>query len=86
MYGQRSGALIGVSSSKDQIQEFVDVNKFTSRSTWSNCNRGAMDTLATIYKDKKLLDDIQKERNHYYKMIQERGDVFTREARNAASR
>lgn len=80
MYGQRSGALIGVSSSKDQIQEFVDVNKFTSRSTWSNCNRGAMDTLATIYKDKKLLDDIQKERNHYYKMIQERGDVFTREA------
>ena len=74
MYGQRSGALIGVSSSKDQI------NKFTSRSTWSNCNRGAMDTLATIYKDKKLLDDIQKERNHYYKMIQERGDVFTREA------
>lgn len=25
MYGQRSGALIGVSSSKDQIQEFVDV-------------------------------------------------------------
>ena len=46
--------LIGVSSSKDQIQEFVDVNKFTSRSTWSNCNRGAMDTLATIYKDKSF--------------------------------
>lgn len=81
MYGERCGALIGVTSDEAQIQEFVNVNKLTSRATWSNCNKGAMATLAKIYTEQKLLEDIQAERNHYYQMIQERGDIFTKEAR-----
>lgn len=81
MYGQRCGALIGVSSDEAQIKEFTDVNKYTSRATWSNCNKGAMSTLDIIYQDSQLLDAIQQERNYYYKMIQERGDLFTREAK-----
>ena len=81
MYGQRCGALIGVTSDEKQILEFINVNKYTSRACWSNCNRGAMDTLDTIYSDPELLDTIQKERAHYYSMIQERGDIFTEEAR-----
>ena len=81
MYGQRCGALIGVTSDEKQILEFINVNKYTSRACWSNCNRGAMDTLDTIYSNPELLDTIQKERAHYYSMIQERGDIFTEEAR-----
>jgi len=81
MYGQRCGALIGVSSDEAQIKEFADVNKYTGRATWSNCNKGAMSTLDVIYQDSRLLDAIQEERNYYYKMIQERGDLFTREAK-----
>ena len=81
MYGQRCGALIGVSSDQKQIEEFVNANKYSSRACWSNCNRGAMDTLDMIYSNPKLLDTIQKERAHYYTMIQERGDIFTEEAK-----
>ena len=81
MYGQRCGAMIGISSSQAQIKEFADVNQFTSRATWSNINRGAQETLAIIYSDPKLLADIQAERNHYYEMIQARGDLFTKEAK-----
>ena len=60
MYGQRCGALIGVTSDEKQILEFINVNKITSRACWSNCNRGAMDTLDTIYSDEHLLDQIQQ--------------------------
>jgi aromatic-amino-acid transaminase len=81
MYGQRCGALLNVAATKEQSQEFFDVNQYTSRATWSNINRGAMQTMATILSDEKLKDDILKERAHYYKLIQERGDIFTSEAK-----
>lgn len=80
-YGQRAGAMIGVSKSKEVIQEFVDVNKYTARATWSNCNRGAMKTLAMIYADPKLLRDIETERQKYMAMIKARADVFMAEAK-----
>ena len=81
MYGERCGALLGVTSDKEQIQQFLDVNKNTGRSTWSNINRGAMETLQIIYKDPELLDKVQQERAYYYKMVQARGDLFTKEAK-----
>ncbi|EGO65917.1 pyridoxal phosphate-dependent aminotransferase [Acetonema longum] len=82
-YGQRVGAMIGVSSSKDVIDEFVNINQYSSRATWSNINRGAMRMLATIYKDKSLLAQVDAERNRGYQMIQERAGIFTREAKAA---
>lgn len=80
MYGQRTGAMIGVSSSAEVIQEFADINQYTSRATWSNINRPAMRTLATIYSNPELLDEVCKERDYYYQMIKARADVFTKEA------
>ena len=80
MYGQRTGAMIGVSSSKEVIKEFEDINQYTSRATWSNINRPAMRTLATIYSDEALLAEVCKERDFYYQMIKARADVFTKEA------
>jgi len=80
MYGQRCGALLNVAATKEQSQEFYDVNQYTSRATWSNINRGAMQTLVTILQDEKLKADIMKERNQYYALIKERGDLFTKEA------
>ncbi len=80
MYGQRTGAMIGVSSDADVIKEFQDVNQYTSRATWSNINRAAMRTLATIYSDDKLLADVCKERDYYYQMIKARADLFCKEA------
>ncbi|MDF2502425.1 MAG: tyrB [Anaerosporomusa subterranea] len=80
MYGQRTGAMIGISSDREVIEEFVNVNEYTSRATWSNINRGAMKTLSTIYRDKTLLNDVQKERNRYLEIIEERARLFITEA------
>ena len=81
MYGQRTGAMIGVSSSKEVIEEFAAINQYTSRATWSNINRPAMRTLAAIYSDPELLKATEAERDYYYKMIKARADLFTEEAK-----
>lgn len=80
MYGQRTGAMIGISSSAEVIQEFKDINQYTSRATWSNINRAAMRTLAAIYSDEELLIKVCEERDYYYQMIKARADIFTKEA------
>lgn len=83
MYGQRTGAMLGISSNKEVIKEFEDINQFTSRATWSNINRGAMKLLSVIYRDKILSAELEKERNFFYNMIRERADIFMREAAEA---
>jgi aromatic-amino-acid transaminase len=80
MYGQRTGAMIGISSNQDVINEFADINQYTSRATWSNINRACMRTLANIYQDKALLAQVEKERRGYYALIRERADIFMQEA------
>ncbi len=81
MYGQRTGAMIGVSASEAVIEEFKEINQYTSRATWSNINRPAMRTLATIYQDATLLHKTEEERDFYYKMIKARADIFVKEAK-----
>ena len=80
MYGQRTGAMIGISSSKEVIEEFAAINQYSSRATWSNINRAAMATLAKVYRDSELLAAVEKERAYYYSMIKARADLFTKEA------
>ncbi|SDG27241.1 aromatic-amino-acid transaminase [Selenomonas sp. WCT3] len=80
-YGQRTGALVAVSSSEEVITEFKEINKYTSRATWSNINRGAMTLLAKISADKETLTQFEKERDDFYQMIQERGMLFMKEAK-----
>ena len=81
MYGQRTGAIIGLSSSKEVIDEFANINKYTSRATWSNINRGAMTVLTKIQQDKALLAQFEKEREEYYQMIRNRAAIFMKESR-----
>ena len=81
MYGQRTGAMIGISSSKEISKEFADIRQYTSRATWSNVNRGAMQLLATIYNDKQLLSQFEKERDGFYELIKERANIFMAEAK-----
>ncbi|HWR43039.1 pyridoxal phosphate-dependent aminotransferase [Sporomusa sp.] len=83
MYGQRTGAMIGISKSQEVIKEFADINQFSSRATWSNINRGCMRLLATIYNDKSILAQVEKERGEYYSLIRERSGIFVREAKAA---
>lgn len=80
-YGQRTGALIGVSSSAKVIDEFKDVSKYSCRACWSNINRGAQALLVKLNADKELMPRYEKERTALYEMVKRRADVFVEEAK-----
>lgn len=80
LYGQRAGALVGVSSSKAVIDEFSEVCRYSARTAWSNVNRAAMTLMAKIRADKQLVQRIDAERNQFYETIKERADLFMKEA------
>jgi len=83
MYGMRSGAMICITPEKEIADEFKAVCSFSSRGTWSNCNRAAMATLSNIYADKQLLAKVTTERQGYCKMLVQRGKAFQRAADEA---
>ena len=80
-YGQRTGALIGVSSSEKIIDEFKNVSKYSCRATWSNINRGAQALLVKLAADKDLLPVYEAERTELYQMVKRRADIFVAEAK-----
>lgn len=82
LYGQRCGAIVGVSSSKAVIEEFKTINERAARAAWSNCNRGAMQILVDAYKDQSLFMKIETERQAYIDMIAERAKLFEAEAKD----
>lgn len=81
LYGQRTGALIGISSNEKIIDEFKDVNKYSSRATWSNINRGAQALLVKLDADKDMQEIYESERSELYQMVKRRADVFVAEAK-----
>ncbi len=80
LYGQRMGALIAISSNQSLVDEFWDVHCSTSRSTWSNLSRPAMQTLVEISKSPERQKAFEEERASYYRLIKERANIFMEEA------
>ena len=80
VYGQRTGALIGISSKKSVIEEFENVILVTNRARWSNINRGCMNIFIEIQNDENLRNQIGIERNGYLQLIKNRARTFTNEA------
>ncbi len=80
MYGQRMGAMICVTPSEDIANEFVAINQYTSRATWSNSNSAAMKAMANICKDPAKVAELDAERAAYFALIKERADIFMKEA------
>ena len=85
-YGQRTGALIGVSSSEEIIDEFKNVSKYSCRATWSNINRGAQALFVKINSNKDVIAQYEAERSELYKMVKRRADVFVTEAKECGLR
>lgn len=83
LYGQRVGALIGVSKDKNAIDEFVNATVITSRTRWSNPSRAAMETMIQIYRDSALLTQLERERCQYVDLLQQRANIFIEEAKAA---
>ena len=80
LYGLRIGAMIAISSSQEVVQEFVDINGYTNRATWSNNCRGGMACLVRIWEDPELRKAWKEEQQQYYRLIQERAAIFVKEA------
>lgn len=80
MYGQRMGAMIGISSDKDVIEEFHEINVITSRATWSNLCRPAQRTMANIVNDPVKFASYEAEREECNQLVSERAHIFSDEA------
>ncbi len=81
MYGQRSGALVGLSGSVKIAEEFSEINTFSCRGVWSNGTRGPQRLLADVYKNAELKARIDTERAAYSELMKKRADIFLKEAR-----
>lgn len=80
LYGQRAGALIGISSRKEVIDEFMELGRYSARTSWSNINRAAMMLLTVIRQDAALIRRLDDERMDFFRIIQKRAALFTEEA------
>jgi aromatic-amino-acid transaminase len=80
IYGLRSGALIGLSSSEEVIEEFYRVNVCSNRGIWSNGTRCAQKLLADVENNSALKAKIEEQRAFYSNLLFERAQIFIREA------
>lgn len=80
IYGQRMGAMIAVTSDEGVAQEFVDINQYSSRATWSNGNSAPQQAMISICKDAEKVKRLDLERKQYFELIQQRADIFMKEA------
>ena len=78
-YGLRSGAVIGISSSKEVIEEFKDAMASSARVNWSNGVHAPQLILVDLAKDENK-GEYDKELASLKAMLRERADVFVEEA------
>ena len=80
-YGMRTGAMICMAGTEEIATEFKHVCEFSSRNTWSNCNRSGQQVIANIFGDEKTLNTVRKERADFRDMLLERGKIFEEAAK-----
>lgn len=80
MYGLRNGALICVAPTEEIAAEFEASCAYSTRGTWSNGTRGAMQTLATIFSDDDLQNAFFAEQTFHRSILQHRAKAFLENA------
>jgi aromatic-amino-acid transaminase len=81
MYGMRCGAMICIAKTPAIAQEFKQACAFSSRGSWSNCNRAPQTIIAKIYADPELKKMVDEERAEYRDMLLRRGRAFEKAAK-----
>lgn len=79
-YGFRCAAMICMAKTEEIAEEFVKVNTFASRGTWSNSPRGPQTVIEKIYADNELLARVDSERKEMREMLMRRGRAFEEKA------
>ena len=80
LYGARCAAMICLAYSPEAAEEFVKVNSFSARATWSNSPRAPQEVIERIYADEKLLAEVESERAKARDMLLARGRAFEKAA------
>lgn len=75
-YGARCAAMICLAHSPEVAEEFVKVNSFSARATWSNSPRAPQEVIERIYADAGLLAEVEAERAQARDMLLARGRAF----------
>ncbi|MCR4708636.1 MAG: aminotransferase class I/II-fold pyridoxal phosphate-dependent enzyme [Clostridiales bacterium] len=76
MYGMRCGAMICIAKTPAIAVEFKSACEFSSRGSWSNCNRAPQTVIAKIFADPELKKMVDDERAEYRDMLIRRGRAF----------
>lgn len=83
MYGLRSGAVIGISSNEDVVEDFYYACLHGGRANWSNGTRGAMEVMTAIENDPQKLEAYSKELLMYKQMLRARAAAFVKASEEA---
>lgn len=82
-YGMRSGAAIGISSSKKIADDFYNSLTHANRVNWSNGNHAAMEILTILNEDPLKKKSYQEDLYHYKKILEERAEAFIEASKEA---
>ena len=77
----RCGAMICIAKTPAIAIEFKQACEFSSRGSWSNCNRAPQTIIAKIYQDPELKKMVDEERAEYRDMLLRRGRAFEEAAK-----
>ena len=80
IYGYRGGALVGLSSSEDNINEFKKSCEGTARAIWSCPNAVATNIMAETFATNDNRNYINSKLEEYTTLIKERAEIFLKEA------
>ena len=72
----RCGAMICMAKTPAIAQEFKQAAEFSSRGSWSNCNRAPQTVITKIFADPELKKMVDEERAEYRDMLLRRGKAF----------
>lgn len=79
-YGKRIGAFICINNDEEFLDSYANLCSRLARTTWSNCNNGAMLNIADILKNNR--EAYIKERDDSIKMLEKRAALFIEQAKD----
>ena len=75
-YGARVGAMVAISSNKEELEKFKNASIYSARSIWSTCNNSVMELFAKINNDSTLHQNYIREKEVYIQLLRERANIF----------
>ena len=78
-YGKRIGAFITINNDNEFLDTYANMCARLARTTWSNCNNGAMLNITDILKNNR--EAYLKERDDSIEMLEKRADLFIEQAK-----